>query len=87
MALRFIGEDRGVCWVFLEAITDVGDRVVVKVSHEAEKRYGLEAAREAAKGKFAYRQFESDGAILVLSIDCAGVGAIRNAAKTAEARV
>jgi hypothetical protein len=70
MSLRFIGEEKGVCWVFLEAVDAAGDRVRVRTSHEAEERHGLDIVREAARRKYAYRHFESNGEILVLSIDC-----------------
>jgi hypothetical protein len=78
MPLRFTREDKSIRWIFLEAINDAGTRVLVKVSLEAMRRYGLEVAREAAQRKYAYRQFEADGAILILSIDCAGPHTSKN---------
>jgi hypothetical protein len=86
MPLRFKGVDKGVSWVFLDAVSDSGDRVLVKVSHEAHQKYGPDAAREAAQRKHAYRLLEPDGTVLVLSMDCAGRHLVRALSSTAEAR-
>ena len=67
MSLAFTGnKDENLTWVRLEAIDGV-KLVVVKVSHEAAKDYGLERAQAAAQRKYA--QMPSSPVIIVSS-DC-----------------